>query len=211
VNRGTAEVGGRVYRWIERATRWRFRWTSVPHGDQAVAVARSTYFEVGGLMLLAKNTQTHKILSQSFENHEVRKTYRALSAVYDDPEKDLNKSQIWQSKLVRGKKRSFEAAHGKEAITKATALEKRCYLPSQMCLVWKLEPVTGRAHQLRYEMSKRNHPIIGDSLYGSELNFKTNAIALEAIRLELLNSDTLAKLKLESGIFEIKPELTHVH
>jgi rSAM/selenodomain-associated transferase 2 len=38
----------RVYRWIERAARWRFQLTSVPHGDQALALLRATYFSVGG-------------------------------------------------------------------------------------------------------------------------------------------------------------------
>lgn len=38
----------RVYRWIEAATRWRFYWTRVPHGDQALAVARRVYLEAGG-------------------------------------------------------------------------------------------------------------------------------------------------------------------
>ena len=54
----------------------------------------------------------------------------------------------------------------------------------------KLE--TGRSHQIRLQASHRGHPIIGDSLYGSELAFgpecsdpRQQWIALHARELEL--------------------------
>lgn len=41
--------GSRIfYRLLEAAANFRTHWTGVPHGDQAIAVARDVYFAVGG-------------------------------------------------------------------------------------------------------------------------------------------------------------------
>jgi len=49
---------------------------------------------------------------------------------------------------------------------------------------WELHPLTGRAHQLRYEMSRRVGPIWGDVLYGSQRSFPAGGIALRAMGLD---------------------------
>lgn len=36
------------YRLVERMAQWRSAWTGVPHGDQAIAIDRETYFKAGG-------------------------------------------------------------------------------------------------------------------------------------------------------------------
>jgi tRNA pseudouridine32 synthase/23S rRNA pseudouridine746 synthase len=84
----------------------------------------------------------------------------------------------WRSRLVRGKRRAFEAAHGKDSLTRAR-------LTVAARGLWELQPVTGRAHQLRFEMAKNGHPILGDVLYGGPPPADpTQGIALRAIRLE---------------------------
>jgi tRNA pseudouridine32 synthase/23S rRNA pseudouridine746 synthase len=47
-------------------------------------------------------------------------------------------------------------------------------------LKWKLEPITGRSHQLRFEMAKHGFPIDGDALYGSKREYPRPGIALRA-------------------------------
>jgi tRNA pseudouridine32 synthase/23S rRNA pseudouridine746 synthase len=51
-------------------------------------------------------------------------------------------------------------------------------------LYWILEPLTGRAHQLRFELSRHGYPIVGDVLYGAKDIFE-KGIALRAIELDL--------------------------
>jgi tRNA pseudouridine32 synthase/23S rRNA pseudouridine746 synthase len=36
------------------------------------------------------------------------------------------------------------------------------------CSLLRLEPLTGRSHQLRVHLLSIGHPILGDTLYGSE-------------------------------------------
>ena len=50
-------------------------------------------------------------------------------------------------------------------------------------MLWSLSPLTGRSHQLRFELSKRKMPIVGDKLYGSIEPFE-KGIALQSVSLE---------------------------
>jgi 16S rRNA processing protein RimM len=50
----------------------------------------------------------------------------------------------------------------------------------------ELRPQTGRKHQLRVQLSRRGHPVVGDFKYGSETPFSTG-IALHARRLTFLH------------------------
>jgi 23S rRNA pseudouridine1911/1915/1917 synthase len=55
-------------------------------------------------------------------------------------------------------------------------------------LCWlELRPQTGRTHQLRVQLSRRGHPIVGDHKYGSEEVFPAGGIALHARALTFLH------------------------
>ena len=68
-------------------------------------------------------------------------------------------------------------------------IEKELILSNQKYFLWRLNPVTGRSHQLRYEMHRHQVPIIGDRLYGSSLNLpeflNPDEIALKAVEIKL--------------------------
>lgn len=67
---------------------------------------------------------------------------------------------------MRGKKRAYEAEFGKKSVTKAKLVGHT----SNGRAVWHLQPLTGRSHQLRYEMARHGFPIDGDKLYGSTVS-----------------------------------------
>lgn len=48
----------------------------------------------------------------------------------------------------------------------------------------KINLLTGRTHQIRSQLSEISSPILGDSLYGSKMEWKSNAIALRACELQ---------------------------
>jgi tRNA pseudouridine32 synthase/23S rRNA pseudouridine746 synthase len=135
-------------------------------------------FEVSGIVVFAKNADFHRSLSAEFEQRRATKSYEALiqSTTQLDP-------QNWESKIVRGKKRSFVADHGQHASTHLVAAK---VLPGTPFQLLRLKPLTGRPHQLRMECANRVGPIVGDSLYGSKLELKLNEIALRAVELEVL-------------------------
>jgi tRNA pseudouridine32 synthase/23S rRNA pseudouridine746 synthase len=159
-------------------------------------------FEVSGILVYAKNIITQRVWSQLFEKHEIQKTYEALTEFSGNPP-ELLKEQSWISHLVRGKKRTYEAAFGQWSKTLATP-QKIINFGDGKKLFWKLSPVTGRSHQLRYHLFSHGFPIVGDALYGAKSSFQENAIALRAINLQLLNQDKMQNLGLSSEEFKQK-------
>ena len=148
-------------------------------GRQIWAVHRLDV-EVSGLVLFAKTADFHRSANQAFENHLARKTYEAVSARPADFRGEPGQEWTWKFKLVRGKKRSFEAPHGKLAITRAH-IEKI----SESRIHWTLWPETGRSHQLRVSLARIDCPIVGDRLYGSQTLWTGEGIALRAVALKI--------------------------
>lgn len=137
-------------------------------------------FEVSGLVLFAKNAVAHRLASQAFENHEAQKVYWARTERNEGRDAEVGQEFVWDFHLVRGKKRSFEAPHGKRAITNAVVVKDDGTL-----LDWQLRPLTGRSHQLRLSLSRAGFPIIGDQLYGAQTPYDREGIALRAIALTI--------------------------
>jgi tRNA pseudouridine32 synthase/23S rRNA pseudouridine746 synthase len=131
--------------------------------------------EVSGLIVYAKTPEFHREANILFENKKVTKTYQAFTEFGNfSPGEKVN----WYSKLLRGKKRAYEAEYGKPSIT-----EGFVFAEHKSALEWRLNPLTGRAHQLRYELFKHKCPILGDKLYGSQREWP-DGIALRALELQ---------------------------
>ena len=158
-------------------------------------------FEVGGIVMFARNAKAHRAASGWFEGHALQKTYEAITLPHDDSSEHdkeaanarrfptpLDQPLIWEALIVRGKKRTFEASHGKKSLTRAWFVgdvEIGGTQAAKKHQLWRLEPVTGRSHQLRWEMSRHGMPILGDILYGGAPMYPpvADAIALRAVQL----------------------------
>jgi len=145
-------------------------------------------FEVSGVLMFALSATAHRAANQWFEGHEVSKTYEAWTEIDEGGRHQLyEKEAMWESLLVRGKKRSFEADYGKLAKTLARCTGEKTW-NGEGVLTWKLQPLTGRSHQLRYELKKHGFPILGDTLYGASTEYYPHSIALRAVAIKLPES-----------------------
>ena len=135
--------------------------------------------EVSGLVVFAKNADAHRAANTWFAGREVRKIYQALTA-RGEGVTPSSQPMEWRCRLLRGKKRAYESPHGKEAVTRAVCLGERA-----AGLGWRLEPLTGRSHQLRVQLAAHGFPIVGDVLYGSSIPYALPGIALRAVELDL--------------------------
>ena len=153
-------------------------------------------YEVSGLIMYAKTPEAHKIANRWFETKEVHKTYLALSKqndLNDVHHFSLNEKYFWKCKLLRGKKRAYESPHGKESLTEARVdfIDKE-----KGIFHWELNPITGRSHQLRFELFRHGHPIIGDELYSSTEHFHLRGIALRSYKIQFNQSSEAHKFHL---------------
>ena len=145
--------------------------------------------EVSGVLAFAKSALVQKKILDLWNQGKVQKVYRALTSPQDfshwpdsvpgKVERELQENP-WISLLVAGKKRAFVAPHGMKSVTKWKRLSE-----TEDCIEWELEPVTGRRHQLRVELSRRGFPIWGDQLYGSSIQGPSQQIALRAVSLSI--------------------------
>ncbi len=125
--------------------------------------------EASGWIIFAKTPEAQLQLTQRLTNHLWEKTYTAWTEVPKDPAAlpPLGILQEWQSLLAIGKKRTYDHPQGKPSTTLATLIEVRLDGEDAPMAIWTLTPKTGRRHQLRYELSKRGFPILGDLRYGA--------------------------------------------
>lgn len=154
-------------------------------GQQIWAIHRLDV-EVSGVVLFGKTAEFHKKACAAFEDHTAKKTYQALTVRGSEFRGEVGQEWTWRMKLVRGKRRAFEAPHGKLAITRAR-LEREF----DSRLQWTLWPETGRSHQLRVSLAKVGCPILGDQLYGSKEEFDGIALRATALKIAALDIDLM--------------------
>lgn len=129
-------------------------------GDRAGIVHRLDR-ATSGVMICAKNETTLRYLQKQFGARTVKKTYSAVIVGLIEP-----KEATIDLPIERNPKHpsSFRVGpNGKQAVTDYEAVKSNINYS-----LLKLQPKTGRTHQLRVHLAYLKHPIVGDQLYGGE-------------------------------------------
>lgn len=126
--------------------------------------------DTSGIILFAKDPDTHKALSQAFEDHQVDKTYLAIVIGTPEPTEGRIENFLAKSETVRDKIVVFK--RGKLAITDYKVLES---YDKKYCLV-EVKILTGRTHQIRVHMAHIGHPLLVDNKYGKADSFSLSEI-----------------------------------
>ena len=157
----------------------------LPDGITLASVHRLDQ-ETSGILLLARDRQTHRQLSQQFQQRQVYKVYEAILSgavtvdqgtielpLWADPENRPNQKVDWQ--------------HGKPSLTHFQVMAReKDYTRVEF------KPLTGRTHQLRVhaaDVRGLGVTILGDRLYGccavtSRLHLHARELRFEHPQLE---------------------------
>ena len=117
-----------------------------------------------GLVLIAKNNQTHESLSNQFSKHTIIRIYQLLVWGKIRPSKGRIETLITRSSRNR-QMMEVSKTKGKNAITNYKTIEifENENIPTLSLIECKLE--TGRTHQIRVHMNHMGNNILGDDKY----------------------------------------------
>ncbi|WP_232020266.1 pseudouridine synthase [Sulfuriflexus mobilis] len=116
-----------------------------------------------GIIIMAFDKDTQRLLSDLFAQREVLKHYTAVVAgKLEHPVGLIDKPMIcdWPNRP----RQIIDFEKGKPAQTHYETIE---YMPEHNTTRLMLTPVTGRTHQLRLHCQSIGHAILGDRLYAS--------------------------------------------
>lgn len=135
--------------------------------------------ETTGILLIAKNRKYAQILTSLFRLRKIQKTYIALAiGKFEKKKGDFNDMLTY----YENKKKTTL-----NAITNYKVLDS-----NENYSLIKLQPKTGRKHQLRKQLLLHNHPILGDQKYSLIDNKKNkkNILMLHAYKIKFfINSE----------------------
>jgi tRNA pseudouridine32 synthase / 23S rRNA pseudouridine746 synthase len=120
--------------------------------------------ETSGLMVMARGAIAQRNLGIAFEKRAVEKQYIAIvTPILLDNSGEISLPLIcdWPNRP----RQIVDHAIGKASLTRWRVLARDAQANTTRV---ELSPVTGRSHQLRVHMNEIGHPILGDSLYGTE-------------------------------------------
>ena len=141
-----------------------------------------------GVMVFARDAQSHRALNLQFENHEVEKVYHAIVEGIPKWEKKVAKHPLRVD--VGHKHRTVvDDRNGKPSETRFGILGR-----GQKHSWVEAAPKTGRTHQVRVHASALGHPLVGDVLYGASESKVIARPALHAYSLIFTHPATNERL-----------------
>lgn len=153
--------------------------------------------DTSGLLVVAKNDNSHQKLAEQFAAHTITRAYRAIvhnNFTEDEGVIDAPIGRDPQNRL----RMAVTERNGKQAITHYKVLERFgrfTYIEATL--------ETGRTHQIRVHMAHINHPLLGDELYGPKKSpVKTNGQVLHAKTLGFLHPSSGEYIEFDSPLPE---------
>lgn len=143
--------------------------------------------ETSGVLIAAKNRTTAAFLSEQFAKKKASKTYYAIVMGETPP------SGVINVPLKRGKSGTIDisiiASTKDKNAQSAETIYETVKTNGRLSLV-KLNPKTGRMHQLRAHLAHIGHPILGDMKYGGLLSFDGKKVPRLMLHSQILEIDT---------------------
>ena len=144
--------------------------------------------ETTGLVIYAKSSEMQQKIMDQFRHREVKKKYIAfVKGNFKE------KKGVWEGKIIDREGKIFD---------EKSKYAKTFYRVLKDFLGWsmlELSPITGRTNQLRIQLAKISHPILGEDKYAFRRDFKIKfkRLALHAFYLNFIHPVSKQKVSLE--------------
>ena len=148
------------------------------NGDFRRGIVHRLDRNTSGLLMIAKNNQTHEYLAQLIKEHKITKKYHAVLKGEYPADNDIINLPIGRHKTQPHK--MTVTPEGKPSTTILKVIER-----FKEATYVELTLVTGRTHQIRVHTSYKKHPVFNDTLYGAgQSKVKTDEQVLQSYYLK---------------------------
>ncbi len=130
------------------------------NGELRPGIVHRIDMNTSGLLIVAKNDFAHQALAAQLKDHSLARTYECIVVGGIREDSGTIDAPIGRHPTDR-KKMAVTENNSREAVTHWQVLERFSGYTRLQC---RLE--TGRTHQIRVHLAWRNHPILGDTVYG---------------------------------------------
>lgn len=137
--------------------------------------------DTSGILIVPRNNCSHTQFAKMFKSRTIEKTYFAIVKGHTSKEGIIDFNIIRHPILKN--KMMYTIDKGRQAITNYETIE---YYENASLV--KVQPITGRTHQIRVHFSSIGHALIGDSLYGTPSKFISRQ-ALHAYKLSFFYNE----------------------
>ena len=142
-----------------------------------------------GVMVFARDAETHRALNLQFETHEAQKTYHAI--VEGNPKWEEKTAKYPLRANVGHKHRTVvDNQNGKPSETRFRVIKRY----EEAALV-EAKPLTGRTHQIRVHAYALGHPLVEDVLYGARDQYGIGRPMLHAQSLSFIHPGSNERVK----------------
>lgn len=153
--------------------------------------------ETSGLLLIAKDDETHASLAGSLKRREIQRTYLALVRGTMDAPSGTIEAPVGRHPVARRK--MAVTPEGRDAVTHYEVVAI-----GDGCSFLRVGLETGRTHQIRVHLSHLGHPVLGDALYGGRSDL-SKRLGLErpflhAGRLGFIHPSTNKHIEVEAAL-----------
>lgn len=154
---------------LVNALQWHFRQQlSTGNGQLRAGIVHRLDKDTSGVILVAKDDATHRELAMQFETRKVFKEYVAIAAGELDRDSDYIDAPMKMHPHDRLRMIVSSDSDAKTALSYYEVLER-----FRGFTLVKVQPRTGRTHQIRVHLLHSGCPVLADKIYGGRDSLST--------------------------------------